>query len=386
MARTVFTTEDGRNFGNDKAAAQRHANFLVYFDEGNRLSAQGNYDAAINAFNTALSIEKNYDAMHNISNVYIKKGDYDTAEKYVEGIDRLPHLVNHGRIHLKRNNLDKAIELFDKVIENESWARGQDGQQVALAFLYRGIIYSKQGNDKEAIRYFKNAYNRGREWEARNISEEAYKLLAEKGIQYDENYRKKEQEESSRKYFAEQAKQKNTKNTDSTSTFSTSKPITGKGILVGLVLGAICGLISTIAIGGIVDYFTGANIVKAHPFIWITVIAVIFLYVWLKRKWLWITILALPSLVGFYIMCFGVPSFLQKNEPKTEIAAPAKTATITAKSLNLRAEPRSNGTVVKSLKKNDIVTVISDNGDDWILVEYEGVQGYVSSQYITLKK
>jgi hypothetical protein len=93
--------------------------------------------------------------------------------------------------------------------------------------------------------------------------------------------------------------------------------------------------------------------------------------------------------IGLWVLLFAlIGNSVWKNRvkpllfPKTEIEQVMKTATVTARSLNLRAEPKNNAKVVKALTKGNVVTITGETVNGWVPVEYGTSKGYVSASYI----
>ncbi len=97
--------------------------------------------------------------------------------------------------------------------------------------------------------------------------------------------------------------------------------------------------------------------------------------------------------IGFWILIAAlIINTVWKNRirpvlfPKTATEQVVKqTAVVTAKSLNLRSEPKSNAPVIHALKKGNVVTLAGEASNGWIQVEYEGAKGFVSTKYIELR-
>ena len=61
----------------------------------------------------------------------------------------------------------------------------------------------------------------------------------------------------------------------------------------------------------------------------------------------------------------------------------AATATVTADTLNLRSGASTDSSIVKLLNEGDELEVLSDEGD-WIRVNSDGAEGYVSKEYVEM--
>ncbi|GHV64032.1 hypothetical protein FACS1894199_01330 [Bacteroidia bacterium] len=74
----------------------------------------------------------------------------------------------------------------------------------------------------------------------------------------------------------------------------------------------------------------------------------------------------------------------QPNQPTSISTKATVTATVTARSLNLRSAPNTESKVLTSVKKGTTLTVIGDISGTWIRVEYGGKQGYVDKKYVSI--
>ena len=59
-------------------------------------------------------------------------------------------------------------------------------------------------------------------------------------------------------------------------------------------------------------------------------------------------------------------------------------ATVTGETLNLRAEPGTESTVLSQAVKDDLVLVVEKAGDDWYKVDYCTIQGYMHADWLTV--
>lgn len=59
-------------------------------------------------------------------------------------------------------------------------------------------------------------------------------------------------------------------------------------------------------------------------------------------------------------------------------------ATINTETLRVRAEDNSDAKILGLLPKGEIVEVINNDNEEWICIDYEGDDGYVSAEYVTL--
>ncbi len=59
-------------------------------------------------------------------------------------------------------------------------------------------------------------------------------------------------------------------------------------------------------------------------------------------------------------------------------------ATINAEALYVRSGPGTDTSRLGMLPKGEIVEVINSSEEDWVCIDYEGMDGYVSAEYVTL--
>ncbi len=78
--------------------------------------------------------------------------------------------------------------------------------------------------------------------------------------------------------------------------------------------------------------------------------------------------------------------YLLFDEEAIELAASVgiTTATIDAEMLKVRTEPDKNADIYGALAKDEIVEVMNTDEDGWVCINYEGEDGFVSSEYITI--
>lgn len=142
--------------------------------------------------------------------------------------------------------------------------------------------------------------------------EEALENLAENSVQYTPQKRKKVTKRPKSATFGK-----------TSATSASSSHIKGGRIISGLVLGAICGFLSIIGVGALWMLLTGAEdpeIGGGKALLWTAIIAVVFTFVWYKRKWLWIALVFLTALMGMYVL-IGAPG-LEQAMTETEVVTP----------------------------------------------------------------
>lgn len=78
--------------------------------------------------------------------------------------------------------------------------------------------------------------------------------------------------------------------------------------------------------------------------------------------------------------------FLLFGDDALEVAASVgkRVATINTESLRVREQPEKNAEIYGLLPQGEIVEVIDQEMDGWVCVDYEGHDGYVQAEYVTL--
>ncbi len=71
-------------------------------------------------------------------------------------------------------------------------------------------------------------------------------------------------------------------------------------------------------------------------------------------------------------------------EPEvTETAAEAGTYIVTGDGVNVRSEPSTQGSVLVQLSQGAVVEYVRRYNNDWTVINYDGQEAYISSQYIS---
>ena len=74
----------------------------------------------------------------------------------------------------------------------------------------------------------------------------------------------------------------------------------------------------------------------------------------------------------------------KQSEPDNNNNSSQKVGYISGGTVNFRKVPNSSGEILKTLSRNDKIIII-ETGEDWAEVEYNGVRGYVATDYISDK-
>ena len=93
------------------------------------------------------------------------------------------------------------------------------------------------------------------------------------------------------------------------------------------------------------------------------------------------------ALVFFLLCCFFLGTAISEEAPNV-LADPLSLleyaeVTTDQGSLNMRLSPKSSGTVLKRIPNHTIVLVLEPD-DDWSKIAYDGKEGYVISDYLTI--
>ncbi|NJO47287.1 MAG: tetratricopeptide repeat protein [Oscillatoriales cyanobacterium RM2_1_1] len=165
--------------------------FLAYVNLGNAYTAQGKVDAAIQAYQTAITCQAHLPEVHtNLGTLYTKKGQIQSAiSAYQTAIQLQPDLApaywNLGKVYQQLKQEDEAINYWQKALELQpdlvepqfnfefgnalarrgKWQAAIESYQRVImlqpkwaeAHANMGCVRSQQGNYLEAISDFQNA-------------------------------------------------------------------------------------------------------------------------------------------------------------------------------------------------------------------------------------
>jgi tetratricopeptide (TPR) repeat protein len=135
-----------------------NAEAAAFWERGNEHLNKKEYDAAIEAYTTAIRLKPDYaEAFNNRGIAYDNKGDYDKAIADFDAAMRLKTdyalaFNNRGLVYYFTGDYGKAIADY-----NEATGLKPD---YAGAFLGRGLAYRNKGDDKNCFLDFKEAANR----------------------------------------------------------------------------------------------------------------------------------------------------------------------------------------------------------------------------------
>jgi uncharacterized protein YgiM (DUF1202 family) len=86
--------------------------------------------------------------------------------------------------------------------------------------------------------------------------------------------------------------------------------------------------------------------------------------------------------IGGSLYLYFNPSSIENLLSTVSSKIVTATVTVTADALNLRASSTGTSEVIKTLKKGDRLTVTGNAHDGWLPVRHDGVEGWVSEQYV----
>lgn len=134
------------------------------FNEGNALLKQGNYGSAIDKYNAALKIEKDYRTLYQLGVAQKKSGNMQTSKNSFEEVIKLKPDFEAGYnalggVYFSMGNYTAAATNFEKVLNTTSKANVKKKVKKNLA-----LVYTKLGNDAlgsgnaaKGIEYLKKA-------------------------------------------------------------------------------------------------------------------------------------------------------------------------------------------------------------------------------------
>lgn len=130
------------------------------YNEGNSLLKAGNYNGAVEKYNAALNIEKDYRIYYQ-KGVALKKSDklQDAKVAFEESLKlngNFEGTLNAlGGVYFSMGEYEKAIEDFEKVIKltNNNSIKNKVKKNIALAYAKLGNNAISSGNSSKAVEY-----------------------------------------------------------------------------------------------------------------------------------------------------------------------------------------------------------------------------------------
>ncbi|GHV67948.1 hypothetical protein FACS1894199_14410 [Bacteroidia bacterium] len=152
---------------------------------------------------------------------------------------------------------------------------------------------------------------------------------------------------------------------------------------VGWGIGA---LIVCVIIDSVTDDYTNIafviNAILALIFAGIYFVMITKKYDWHSSKAHISMVIVALLLTGAVVGAVNITNRLPLKPPITEVSI---TATVTARSLNIRSAPNTQSKVLQTLKNGTTLTVTGAPNNDWVQVTYNGTQGYVSAKHVYIK-
>ena len=160
------------NFGSVPASIAYNNRGFYYYKKGEYELAIANLKEALRLYNEQIELDPHsnpdFAMMYlNLGSAYYAKKDYNMAIEHYDNVVRLcpnyvKDFINSNFAHGGQEEVDRAIELLDKVIEDyynsENWA---------VAAYYSGVSILFNGNKHKARRRFETAHEWGFEDDAK---------------------------------------------------------------------------------------------------------------------------------------------------------------------------------------------------------------------------
>ena len=73
---------------------------------------------------------------------------------------------------------------------------------------------------------------------------------------------------------------------------------------------------------------------------------------------------------------------IAETEPETETEPAAETWVVNGNSVNVRSEPSTDSRILVQLSDGTVVDYVKRYSNDWSVINYDGQEAYISSQYL----
>jgi tetratricopeptide (TPR) repeat protein len=130
------------------------------YNEGNKLLKAGNYDGALEQYNQALNIEKDFRIFYQRGIALKKLGNHEEAKNSFEECIKLkPDFEGGynalGGVYFSMGNYQKAVDNFEKVLEisQSNNVKNKVKKNLSLAYTKLGNEAIKDGNSNKAVEY-----------------------------------------------------------------------------------------------------------------------------------------------------------------------------------------------------------------------------------------
>lgn len=134
------------------------------YNDGNQKLKSGNYTGAVDSYDQALAIEKDYRIYYQkgIALKKLKKLD-DAKTAFEESLKQKPDFEAAynalGGVYFSMGNYEKAVENFEKVVKTSDNAKVKNAvkKNLSIAYAKMGNNAITDGNTKKAVEYLENA-------------------------------------------------------------------------------------------------------------------------------------------------------------------------------------------------------------------------------------
>ncbi len=132
------------------------------YNEGNKLFKAGNYDGALQQYEAALKIEKDYRiyyqrglALKSLGNLEQAKTSFQESIKLKSDFEGGYNAL--GGVYFSMGNYEEAVNNFEKVLEfsKNNSVKAKIKKNLSLAYTKLGSDAEKNGNSNKAIEYYK---------------------------------------------------------------------------------------------------------------------------------------------------------------------------------------------------------------------------------------
>ncbi len=134
------------------------------YNDGNQKLKAGNYSGAIESYDQALAIEKDYRtfyqkgiALKKLNKLNEAKDAFEASLKQKNDFEAAYNAL--GGVYFSMGNYEKAVENFEKVLQSASNANVKSAvkKNLAIAYAKMGSNAMTEGNSKKAIDYLQKA-------------------------------------------------------------------------------------------------------------------------------------------------------------------------------------------------------------------------------------
>jgi tetratricopeptide (TPR) repeat protein len=131
------------------------------YNEGNKLFKAGNYDGALQQYEQALKIEKDYRIYYQRGLALKSLGNHEQAKaSFQESIKLKPDFEGGynalGGVYFSMGNFQEAVNNFEKVLDisKNNTVKTKVKKNLSLAYTKLGAEAEKNGNSNKAVEYY----------------------------------------------------------------------------------------------------------------------------------------------------------------------------------------------------------------------------------------